>query len=388
MTHLFPTYQRWDIVPHEAEGVYLIDENGKQYLDFTSGIGVCNLGHRPEAVEKAVLEQMKKFWHVSNLFEQPVQEKAAEKLAAASGMDYVFFCNSGAEANEAALKLARKATGRNKVISFLHSFHGRTFGTMAATGQDKIKEGFGQMLETFIHLPFNDSQSFLDNICGETAAVILEIVQGEGGIHVAEEEFLQTVAEAARKHGALLIIDEIQTGIGRTGKPFAFQHYSLDPDMITVAKGLANGFPIGAVAGKAALKDSFGPGSHGSTFGGNPLSVSAANATMEIIFNESFLKQVEETGSYLISQAERKFSPLEGIGKVKGIGLMVGIEVEGDLAAILAKLRSIGLLALPAGKNVLRLLPPLTIEKEEADRALTLIEQTFSTLPAAAGRNI
>ncbi|WP_053361874.1 acetylornithine transaminase [Bacillus sp. FJAT-27251] len=384
MSHLFPTYQRWEVEPASAQGTYLTGKDGKEYLDFTSGIGVCNLGHRPPQVELAVTGQLKEYWHVSNLFQQGIQEKAAKLLAEASGLDYVFFSNSGAEANEAAIKLARKATGRSKVISFIKSFHGRTFGTMAATGQDKIKQGFGPMLETFVHIPFNDAEALKKEIDGETAAVILEVIQGEGGINVASSEFLSAVEAVCKEHGALLIIDEIQTGVGRTGKAFAFQHFALKPDIITVAKGLGSGFPIGAVVGSAELKGAFGPGSHGSTFGGNPISVSAAVATMESIFEPAFLKQAMDMGNYLFEKAGEKLGSLEGVLAIKGMGLMIGIEISANVQETLALLREKGMLALPAGENVIRLLPPLNMSQEEADKALNLLEETITALAPAA----
>ncbi|PLR97629.1 acetylornithine transaminase [Bacillus sp. T33-2] len=383
MSYLFPTYQRWEVEPASASGSRITGTDGKEYLDFTSGIGVCNLGHRPKQVEEAVAKQLDSFWHVSNLFPQHVQEQAAQLLGTAAGLDCVFFANSGAEANEAALKLARKATGRSKVISFIKSFHGRTFATMAATGQDKIKTGFGPMLETFIHLPFNDTKALMDEIDKDTAAVILEIIQGEGGINVASEVFLKTVEEACKQNGALLIIDEIQTGIGRTGKPFAFHHFGINPDIITVAKGLGSGLPIGAVVAKSGLREVFGPGSHGSTFGGNPISTAAAVATMETIFQPSFLKEVSARGEYLIEQAETALSGFEDVKEIRGLGLMAGIEVAGSAMPILAEVRSQGLLVLPAGENVIRLLPPLNITREEINEAIQLLAQTMKNFAAA-----
>lgn len=247
LSNLFPTYARWEVEPEQAEGSYLFDKSGKRYLDFTSGIGVCNLGHRPAAVQKSINEQLNKFWHVSNLFIQDQQENAAKALSEAAGMDLVFFANSGAEANEAAIKLARKASGREKIITFQQSFHGRTFATMAATGQDKIKSGYGSMLEKFKYVPFNDINALKDEMDLETAAVMLEIVQGEGGIHIGNQEFLAETEKLCKEYGALLIVDEIQTGIGRTGKAFGFQHFDLAPDIVTAAKGLGSGMPIGAV---------------------------------------------------------------------------------------------------------------------------------------------
>lgn len=382
MSYLFPTYQRWDIEPATAEGSVIFGKDGKEYLDFTSGIGVCNLGHRPKGVEQAVKEQLGLFWHVSNLFPQTAQEQAAKCLAEAAGLGSVFFANSGAEANEAAIKLARKATGRTKIISFLQSFHGRTFAGMAATGQDKIKQGFGSMLETFVHVPFNDIAGLEKELDIDTAAVMLEVIQGEGGIHVAEPEFLKAVEAACRKYGALLIIDEIQTGIGRTGKPFAFQHFSLTPDLVTVAKGLGSGLPIGAVIGRESLNKHFGPGSHGSTFGGNPVSIAAAKATMEIIFEQGFLQQTIDKGHILFDLLEKELASLEIVKEIRGIGMMAGIEVEAELKPLLADLRKAGLLALPAGENVIRLLPPLTVRVQEIEKAVLIMKNAFSTADA------
>lgn len=378
MSHLFSTYNRWEIVPEYAEGAYIFEANGKQYLDFTSGIGVCNLGHRPPQVEEAVTKQLNKFWHLSNLFPQPSQEKAAKLLAETSGLDLVFFTNSGAEAVEGALKLARKATNRSKVIAFTQSFHGRTFGAMSATGQEKIKIGFGPMLNTFVHVPYNDSEALLKEIDEDTAAILLEVILGEGGIIPADPDFLKTISTVCKQKGILLIIDEIQTGIGRTGKPFAFQHYHIEPDIITVAKGLGSGLPIGAVVGKATLGDSFGAGSHGSTFGGNPLSIAAAISTLETVFTPSFLDNVAATGKYLYDRAQQALGSISGISEVRGKGLMIGIEMTGHIHDALFTMRKNGLLALPASTNVIRLLPPLIIGKEEVDIAINIMKESLS----------
>ncbi|WP_226675777.1 acetylornithine transaminase [Mesobacillus jeotgali] len=384
MSHLFPTYQRWEIEPDKAAGTIIYGKDGNQYLDFTSGIGVCNLGHRPEAVERAVKEQLELFWHVSNLFPQSIQEDAAKKLAEGSGLDCVFFANSGAEANEAAIKLARKATGRTKIITFLQSFHGRTFAGMAATGQDKIKQGFGSMLETFIHLPFNDLDALKTEIDSDTAAVMIEMVQGEGGINVVTNEFIKEAASLCAESGVLLIIDEIQTGIGRTGKPFAFQHFGIEPDIITVAKGLGNGFPIGAAIGKEELAEFFGPGSHGSTFGGNPISTAAAIAVMDIIFSDEFLKEVTDKGKQLFELLNKELGCMEVVNEIRGLGLMVGIELTVAAQPILAELRKSGMIALPAGEKVVRLLPPLNVTTEEIEKAVSLMKETLSKTKVTA----
>lgn len=378
MSHLFPTYSKWEIEPKAAKGSYLMGKDGIEYLDFTSGIGVCNLGHCHDEVKVAIEEQLNKFWHVSNLFPIDVQEKAAKLLTEASGMDAVFFANSGAEANEAAIKLARKATGKTKIITFLHSFHGRTFATMSATGQDKIKYGFGPMLETFIYVPFNDIEALKAALTEDVAAVMLEVVQGEGGIHIASKEFLQEVEALCKKNGSLFIIDEIQTGIGRTGKPFAFQHFGLNPDIISSAKGLANGIPVGAMAAKAKLKEFFGPGSHGTTFGGNPIAMAAAVKTMEIIFEEAFLENVQKKSEYIQTVLQEKLKDVSIVKDIRGLGLMIGIELDMQVGPILSDLRKAGLIVLNAGENVVRLLPSLIVSNEEIDKAVDILEQKLN----------
>ena len=378
MSNLFPTYSRWEVEPDWAEGCFLYGKDGKKYLDFTSGIGVCNLGHRPKVVEEAIEQQLKKFWHVSNLFPVESQEVAAGKLAKAANMDLVFFSNSGAEANEAAIKMARKATGKTKIITFYQSFHGRTFATMSATGQDKIKHGYGPMLETFVYVPYNDLGALKEVMSEEVAAVMLEVVQGEGGIHPGSEEFLKGVEDVCKQFGSLFIVDEIQTGIGRTGKPFAFQHYGLQPDIVSVAKGLGNGLPIGAIIGKAYLKDVFGPGSHGTTFGGNPIAIAASIATMDIIFDTNFLSKVNEKADFLKSILEENLLEIPIVKEIRGLGFMIGIEVNTPVPAILASMRLKGLIALSAGENVIRLLPPLTATKEELQAALEIITSVLN----------
>ena len=380
MSHLFPTYARWEVEPESAFGTKIIDKSGKEYLDFSSGIGVCNLGHRPKKVEEAVLEQIIKLWHVSNLFESGNQEKAAQMLATAAGMERVFFANSGAEANEAAIKLARKATGKTKIITFHNSFHGRTFAAMSATGQDKIKLGFGPMLETFINVSYNDIESLKNQMGDDVAAVMIEIIQGEGGIHVGNQKFLQGVQELCKQYGTLLVIDEIQTGIGRTGKPFAFQHFDLDPDIVTSAKGLGSGFPIGAVIGKEALVKHFGPGSHGSTFGGNPVSIAAAIATMNSIFTEELLTEVAEKSNLLLNQLQNKLAGISIIKEIRGLGLMIGIECTLPVTDLISKLRAKGLIVLPAGEKVIRLLPPLNISQEDLDKGIQFFTEVVIEL--------
>ncbi|WP_342496307.1 acetylornithine transaminase [Bacillus sp. FSL K6-3149] len=369
MSHLFQTYGRWNVEIKEAAGSWAFDTNGKKYLDFIQGIAVTNLGHNHPKVNQAIKKQLDHVWHVSNLFENGLQEKAAEKLAANSSGDLVFFCNSGAEANEGAIKLARKATEKTNIVTFLHSFHGRTYAGMAATGQDKIKTGFGPMLEGFHYVPFNDPDAIAACEVDDVAAVMLEVVQGEGGVNPATTEFLEAVQAFCQKHEALLIVDEIQTGIGRTGTAFAYEQTGLDPDIISSAKGLGNGFPVGAVIGKKALGDAFSPGSHGTTFGGNMLAMAAVNATLDVIFKDEFLTEVKEKGAYLLEKLQ-DLKQLNIVKEVRGKGLMAGVECHQRVGDYITALREQGLLVLPAGPNVIRLLPPLNVEKAEIDQAI------------------
>lgn len=295
-----------------------------------------------------------------------------------------FFCNSGAEANEAALKLARKHTGRHKIITFQQSFHGRTFATMSATGQEKIYKGFGPLLPEFVHLPFNDIEALESEMNEQVAAIMLEIVQGEGGIRKANDVFLQKVAQFCKQYGALLIVDEVQTGIGRTGKAFAYQHFEIEPDIITTAKGLGSGFPVGAMIGKAFLRDSFTAGVHGSTFGGNPLAMAAAKATLEVIFQPEFLQEVQEKGTYFLQQLQEALNGIELVKEVRGLGLLVGIECHEDITPLIPAIHENGLLVLTAGPSVIRLLPPLIVTKEELDMAVAVIKQTIMSGYVAA----
>lgn len=371
MTAIFPTYNRFNIKIKQAEGSYVEDIDGKKYLDFGSGIGVNNLGHRHPAVQKAIEEQMNKFWHVSNLYHVPIQEDVASLLAENSSGDYAFFCNSGAEANEAAIKLARKATGKEKIITFSQSFHGRTFATMAATGQDKVRNGFGKMLQEFGYANLNDIESVKAEIDEYTAAVMLEVVQGEGGVIPADQSFIDELVTVCEQHDILLIVDEIQTGIGRTGKKFGYEHYGISPDIITLAKGLGNGMPVGAMIAKGKYQDAFGPGSHGSTFGGNPIAMAAARAVLTTVFSNEFLQQVTESANYLKEQLQQKIKPLKGIKTIRGKGFMIGIECDEEVMPLVQTLIDKGILTLNAGDHVVRLLPPITVTKEEIDHFVT-----------------
>ncbi|WP_188456955.1 acetylornithine transaminase [Virgibacillus oceani] len=379
---LLPTYKRFDLSVTNTNGTIVEDINGKKYLDFGSGIGVCNLGHRHPDVQQAIETQLQSYWHVSNLYHNPIQEEVAKLLVQQNSGDFVFFCNSGAEANEAAIKLARKATGKTKIISFNQSFHGRTFGAMAATGQEKIQRGFGPMLDTFDYVPYNDLDAVHQAIDENTAAIMLEMIQGEGGVIPAKQQFISGLRQLCKQHNILLIVDEVQTGIGRTGKPFAYNHYDISPDIVSVAKGLGNGLPVGAIIAKHELYNVFGPGSHATTFGGNPICMAAAQAVLQHVFQSGFLQQVEEKGDYLQEQLIKKVGNLPFVSKIRGKGLMVGIECIGDVSSQITQLMQKGLLVLSAGQRVIRLLPPLTVTEKEIDAAVGLIHETLIAYPA------
>ncbi|WP_275980310.1 acetylornithine transaminase [Halalkalibacter alkaliphilus] len=380
MSALFPTYARWDITPVKAKGSKLIDSDGKEYLDFISGIAVCNLGHCHPKVVSSVEEQMKKLWHVSNLFQIEGQEQVAEQLVDHSVGDYVFFCNSGAEANEAAIKLARKSTGKHHIVSLTNSFHGRTLGSMAATGQDKIHQGFGPLLTEFTYIEMNDSEALKNTVTEKTAAIMVEIIQGEGGIRLMSDEYAESLKTVCEQFGCLLIVDEVQTGIGRTGTAFAYEQLGLSPDIITVAKGLGNGFPVGALIGKERLKDAFTPGSHGSTFGGNPLAMAAAKAVLTEVFKPELLESVQEKGEWFKAELEKKLGDSKIVEEVRGKGLMLGIACHIEVAPIIKACIENGLLVLPAGPKVLRILPPLVATKSELVRACEILLTVFQEI--------
>lgn len=379
MSYLFPTYAKWNVTVKEAKGSWVTDVNDKKYLDFVSGIAVCNLGHANEDVLDSVKEQLSKYWHLSNMFHQPIQEEVAKLLVENSDGEAVFFCNSGAEANEAAIKLARKHTGKTKIVTFLKSFHGRTFATMSATGQEKIHNGFGPLLETFTYLPYNQLEP-LDELQDDVAAIMLEVVQGEGGVIPAHNDFIEKIKETCDRIGALLIIDEVQTGIGRTGKPFAYQHFNLSPDIVTSAKGLGSGLPVGAMIGKKELIKSFQAGSHGSTFGGNPIAMASAKATLTKIFNKEFLASVEEKTKYLISKLNQEIGEHPFVNEIRGKGLLIGIECNEQTSSLIDQLRENNLLTIGAGPEVIRLLPPLNVSVEELDLAVEIIAKTFAAV--------
>ncbi|MBC1924547.1 acetylornithine transaminase [Listeria innocua] len=376
MKHVFSTYNRFPIDIVKGNGTVVKDTTGKPYLDFTSGIAVCNLGHCPENVTEAIQSQLANIWHTSNLYECALQDSVAELIT--DGTDkLVFFCNSGTEANEAALKLARKYTGKEKIITFEKSFHGRTFGSMSATGQAKIHQGFGSLVPGFTYVPYNDIESFKTELDENTAAVMLEVIQGEGGVIPGNAAWLMEVQMLCKKAGALLIIDEVQTGLGRTGTLFGFQQTFLDPDIFTLAKGLGNGLPIGAMVGKEYLSSAFGPGSHGSTFGGNKLALAAAKEILLTMKQTGFLEEVNAKAAYFRNLLEEHFEQLENVVAIRGEGFLIGIELGSSAAPVVTELRDKGLLILTAGPNILRILPPLTVSYAEIDQAISILKSVL-----------
>ncbi|KGM36908.1 acetylornithine transaminase [Streptococcus sinensis] len=375
MSFLFQNYNRASIEFVKAEGNYLMDSEGRAYLDFSSGIGVTNLGFHPQ-VQAALLRQAEQIWHSPNLYLSSLQEKVAEELVA--GYDYLaFFCNSGAEANEAAIKLARKASGKQGIISFQQSFHGRTFGAMAATGQEKIKIGFGDGLSHFSYAIYNDLASVKALVNSDTAAVMLELVQGESGVLPADEQFVQDLADFCRQNKILLVVDEVQTGMGRTGKLYSFEHYDIVPDIVTLAKGLANGVPVGAMLGKKELASAFNYGSHGSTFGGNRLAMAAALETLRQLKTPDFMEEVQEKSRLLVGELQTALQGNPRVLAIRGLGLMIGIETSSNLSVLVEKAREKGLIVLTAGTNVIRLLPPLTLSEEEIQRGVGTLKEVF-----------
>lgn len=379
------TYQRFPLTIVKGRGSKVWDEEGKEYLDFTSGIATCNLGHVPAAVKEKLSVQLDALWHCSNLYRIPIQEQLASLLTENSCMDQVFFCNSGAEANEAAIKLAKKYAKdsgnekRTEIITFRQSFHGRTGSTMAATGQDKIHQGFTPLTPGFRHLPYND-MSALDEIDTSTAAaVLLELVQGEGGVVPASHEWISELAGFCKKNGILLMVDEIQTGMGRTGTLFAYEQYGIEPDVITAAKGLGSGFPIGAMLAKGQAAASFSPGTHGSTFGGNPLAAAAGHATLETMLQEKVPLKASAAGEWLMQQLDA-FKSHGIIKEVRGKGLLIGIELTVEAGPLIVAMRKKGVLVLSAGANVLRILPPLTVEREEMELFIDRFGQVLNEL--------
>lgn len=376
------TYARFPVTLVSGEGSRVRDDNGKEYLDFIAGIAVNTLGHAHPELTRALAEQAGTMLHCSNLFHIPKQQQLAEKLCDLSGMGSAFFCNSGAEANEAAIKLARKYfydqnSPRRTIITATNSFHGRTLQTLTATGQDKVKIGFDPLPPGFVHVALNDLDALKQAVNDQTAAILLEPLQGEGGVNIADADYLQAVRSFCDEHGLLLILDEVQTGIGRCGSMFAFEQAGISPDILTLAKGLGGGLPIGAMLASEAVAASFGPGTHGSTFGGNPLSCTAALTVLAVIESEDMLANVQARSEQLRSgllELQKRFPVIED---VRGQGLLLGTGLSVEAAPIVAAAREQGLMILLAGPNVLRFLPPLNVSESEVNEALALLASTL-----------
>jgi acetylornithine aminotransferase len=376
---LAATYKRFPIVLVEGSGASVWDSDGRCYTDFVAGIAVCNLGHAHPAVAEALCRQAKRLLHVSNLFYTVPQTELAAWLTAHSFADRVFFCNSGAEANEAALKLVRKyfndrgETGRRRVVAMERSFHGRTFATLSATGQEKVRQGFEPVLAGFEFVPFNDIAALARVVSDQTAAVVLEPVQGEGGVRPPAPGYLQAVRALCDDAGALLVFDEIQTGIGRTGKLFAHEHFGVQPDIMTLAKALANGLPIGAMLATEKAAAAFGPGSHASTFGGTPIVTAAALEVVKAL-GGGLIAQAAATGAYFREQLLGLQSRHASVTEIRGLGLLLGMEVSRDGDAIVRACMDRGYLINCIQGNILRFVPPLIISREEIDGLVACLD--------------
>ena len=377
--HVAHTYRRFPIAIVRGEGLRVWDGDGKEYLDFVAGLAVCNLGHCHPKVVEAIREQAGRLIHISNLYYIAPQAELARLLCENSFGDKVFFSNSGAEANEAAIKLARKyfhekGEERFQIISMERSFHGRTMAAMAATGQKKIQEGFEPLLEKFSYVPFNDLKAIEGAITGKTAAVMVEPIQGEGGVNLPSADYLKGLKALCEEVGILLIFDEVQVGMGRTGTLFAYEQYGVTPDIMTLAKGLAGGVAIGAMVAIDEVAAAFTPGSHASTFGGNPIAMAAGAAAMKAIIDEGIIDNCRRVGAYLVERLNELKGEFPSIREIRGMGLIVGMEIDAPGAPIVSECMERGLLINCTGESVLRFLPPLTVTEGDVDEMLGILK--------------
>ncbi len=383
--YVMPTYTRTPLVLTKGKGMRVDDLHGRTYLDFFPGWGVSGLGHCHPAVAHAIRHQAGKLIHVPNNFFHPLQAKLAERLIKLSFDGKVFFANSGAEANEGAVKLARRvgsAEGRYEIITMANSFHGRTLAMVAATGQPKYQEGFAPLPAGFTTVPFNDLAAVQHAIGPKTIGILLEVIQGEGGIHVATPEYMTGLRRLCDERKLLLILDEVQTGLGRTGKLFGFQHYGITPDIMTLAKTLGGGFPIGALIARRAIADALGPGTHATTFGGSPLACAASLAVLDAIQREHLVTNAQRQGVYVRQQLQRLQQAYpQLIRDVRGQGLMVGIELTREGKTIVDQCRERHLLINCTQERVLRLLPALTVTAKQIDRAIGVLDDVLRALP-------
>jgi acetylornithine aminotransferase len=399
MSHLMNTYARLPVAFERGEGPWLWDMQGKRYLDALAGVAVCGLGHAHPRLTRVLQKQVATLVHTSNIYQIDLQEKLADRLAEISGMDSVFFCNSGCEANEAAIKLARlhghkKGIEAPAIIVMEKAFHGRTIATLTATGSRKAQAGFEPLLAGFVRVPFDDLEAVrrVAATNRNVVAVLVELIQGEGGVHVCHPDYLQGLRAICDEHDWLLMLDEVQSGTGRTGKWFAYQHSGVKPDVVTLAKGLANGVPIGTCMAAGAAATLFKPGSHGSTFGGNPLACAAGLETLAIIEDDALMQNAVEIGDFIRSELRSHLSGVRGVKDVRGVGLMVGIELAFPCGELVSRALAAGLLINVTADTVVRLLPPLIYTRAEArtltDMLVPLIlefvgEHTAAVQPAA-----
>ncbi|HYA06489.1 MAG TPA: aspartate aminotransferase family protein [Xanthobacteraceae bacterium] len=389
-SHLLPTYARVDLAFERGEGAWLIATDGDRYLDFTSGVAVNALGHGHPHLLAALAAQAQKLWHVSNLYEIPEAERVAERLCDASFADVAFFCNSGAEAMECAIKTARKyqsaegASERYRIITFEGAFHGRTLATLAAGGQKKYLDGFGPVVDGFDQVPFDDLDAVKRAIGKETAAILIEPIMGEGGVRVVAPPFLRALRDLCDEHGLLLIFDEVQTGMGRTGQLFAYQRVGVVPDVMALAKALGGGFPVGACLATREAAKGMTAGTHGSTFGGNPLAMSAANATLDVMLAPGFFERVQRTALVFkqrLAELKDRYPAL--IAEVRGEGLLIGLRMLVPAAELVDATRAEKMITVAAGDNVVRLLPPLIIGEEEIAEGVARLDRACARLARA-----
>ena len=386
-SHLLPTYARVDLAFERGEGAWLIATSGERYLDFTSGVAVNALGHAHPHLVEAITKQANRVWHVSNLYRIPESERVAERLCAASFADVVFFCNSGAEAMECAIKTARKyqsASGRPeryRMITFEGAFHGRTLATLAAGGQKKYLDGFGPVVDGFDQVPFADLEATKRAVGPQTAAILIEPIMGEGGVRVVPNEFLRALRRLCDEHGLLLVFDEVQTGIGRTGELFAYQRCGVTPDIMALAKALGGGFPLGACLATSEAAKGMTTGTHGSTFGGNPLAMAAASALLDVVLADGFLERVRRVSLVLKQKlAEIKDRYPTIIAELRGEGLLVGLRAVVPSAELVDELRAEKMITAAAGDNVVRFLPPLIVSEEEVAEAVRRLERACARI--------
>ena len=385
--YIVNTYNRFPIVITKGKGCKVWDVDGKEYLDFVAGLAVCNLGHCHPKVVKAIQEQAERLIHISNLYYIEPQARLAELLCKNSFAQKAFFCNSGAEANEAAIKLTRKyfkdkGENRFQIITMEQSFHGRTMATLAATGQRKFQQGFEPLLEKFIYVPFDNVGAVADAITSQTAAVMVEPIQGEGGVNIPSDNYLKELKALCKGNDLLLMFDEVQVGMGRTGKLFAYEHYDVTPDIMTLAKGLAGGVAIGAMLATDEVAKSFVPGTHASTFGGNPLATAAGIAAIKAVLEEGMLENCRKVGNYLIKRLEGLKAGYSFIKEVRGKGLIIGMELNISGADIVKGCMERGVLINCTSDKILRFIPPLVVTEKEVDKMMGILSSVLKTVKA------